>query len=80
MTQQSLWSSMSTEKPMRHFFQESIWYVSMVDCVDITRGSHDHTNQIGAFYKHSTELKLAQMIKFVPYYITVTCGNFPIFF
>lgn len=47
---------MSTEKhgPL---FQESIWYEIMVDCVDITRGSHDHTNQTGAFRKHSTELK-----------------------
>lgn len=37
---------------MGHLFQESIWYEDMVDCVDITRGSHDHTNQIGAFHKH----------------------------
>lgn len=39
---------------MEHLFQKAIWYEKMVD---ITRGSHDHTNQIGTLHKHPTKLE-----------------------
>jgi len=59
---------------MGHLLQESIWYENMVDCVDITRGSHDHTNQIGAIHKM---MKSGSRLWNLCHITEVTCGKFP---